>query len=272
MKEPGSSITTLGILGIPYDADSSFLAGCCKAPAAIRSAIACPSGNWVAENGVDLQDHPRIHDLGNVDFSDSADPRATIEAAVQLALRRDHATLSLGGDHSVTYPILRAYANHFGPINVLQLDAHPDLYDVLDGNRYSHACPFARAHEDGLIERHVQIGVRTLTPHQQSQANRFGVEILPLDTQSFSKPVGFNGPTYLTLDLDVLDPAFAPGVSHYEPGGMSVRDVLTIIQNLERLIGADIVELNPDRDFQEMTARVAAKFMKEIAAKMLGQG
>ncbi len=184
MKEPGNSITTLGILGIPYDADSSFLTGCRKAPSAIRAAIACPSGNWVAENGLDLQDHPHIHDLGNVDFSGSADPRTSIEAAVQLALRQDRATLSLGGDHSVTYPILRAYANHFGPINVLQLDAHPDLYDVLDGNRYSHACPFARAHEDGLIERHVQIGVRTMTPHQQSQANRFGVEILPMDTQS----------------------------------------------------------------------------------------
>ena len=80
----------------------------------------------------------------------------------------------------------------------------------------------------------------------------------------------FDGPVYLTLDLDVLDPAFAPGINHYEPGGMSVRDVLALIQNLKTgLIGADIVELNPDRDFQDMTARVAAKFMKEILASML---
>ena len=80
----------------------------------------------------------------------------------------------------------------------------------------------------------------------------------------------FDGPVYLTLDLDVLDPAFAPGINHYEPGGMSVRNVLALIQNLKTgLIGADIVELNPDRDFQEMTARVAAKFMKEILANML---
>ncbi|MCH2182735.1 MAG: agmatinase [Mariniblastus sp.] len=270
MFELGKSIEAIGILGIPYDADSSFLAGCRKGPAAIRAAMACPSGNWVTENGLDLEEHPRIRDLGDVELVDSVDPRTAIESALQLALKQNLATLSLGGDHSVTYPILKAYAGHFGPINVLQLDAHPDLYDALDGNRFSHACPFARAHEDGLIQRHVQIGIRTMTPHQQTQADRFGVEVRPMATPQAINKLDFSGPVYLTLDLDVLDPAFAPGVSHYEPGGMSVRDILSIIQNLDGLIGADIVELNPDRDFQEMTARVAAKCMKEILARILG--
>ncbi len=108
-----------------------------------------------------------------------------------------------------------------------------------------------------------------MTPHQQTQADRFGVEVRPMATPQAVNKLDFSGPVYLTLDLDVLDPAFAPGVNHYEPGGMSVRDILSIIQNLDGLIGADIVELNPDRDFQEMTARVAAKCMKEILARML---
>ena len=270
MVDAHKSLESIGILGIPYDDDSSFLLGCRKGPDAIRAAAACRSGHWVAENGVDLQDHPRIADLGNIEFSDSTDPRTAIETAVHHALQNQTATLSLGGDHSITYPILKAYADHFGPVNVLQLDAHPDLYDVLDDNRFSHACPFARSHESGLIQRHVQIGIRTLTPHQQIQADRFGVEVHAMTDSPQVTQLEFDGPVYLTLDLDVLDPAFAPGINHYEPGGMSVRDVLALIQNLKTgLIGADIVELNPDRDFQDMTARVAAKFMKEILASML---
>ena len=265
-----ASSKTVGILGIPYDKDSSFLTGCRRGPDKIRAAFNCHSSHQVSENGIDLEDHPRITDLGNLDLPEAVDPRDSIEAGIQRSLQQHAAILSLGGDHSITFPILKSYADHFGPINVLQFDAHPDLYDSLDGNRFSHACPFARSHECGLIQRHIQVGIRTMTPHQQSQAKRFGIEThLMNDSQTIPR-IEFDGPVYLTLDLDVLDPAFAPGISHYEPGGMSVRDILTLIQRLDTgLIGADIVELNPDRDFQEMTAKVAAKFMKEILANML---
>jgi arginase family enzyme len=153
---------------------------------------------------------------------------------------------------------------------VLQLDAHPDLYDELDGNRYSHACPFARIMEEGLAGRLLQVGVRTSTPHQREQARRFGVEVVEMRDWRPGHPLRFDGPLYVSLDLDCLDPAFAPGVSHYEPGGFSVRELLAIIRDLPvPPVGADIVELNPRRDPEGVTAAVGAKLLKEILARML---
>jgi len=153
---------------------------------------------------------------------------------------------------------------------ILQLDAHPDLYDELDGNRYSHACPFARIMEDELATRLVQVGIRTMTPHQREQAKRFGVEVVEMRNWHSGMAFRFEDPVYISLDMDCLDPAFAPGVSHHEPGGFSTRDVLEIIQGLRgNIVGADIVEFNPERDPGGVTAMVAAKFLKELLARML---
>ena len=177
----------------------------------------------------------------------------------------------LGGDHAVTYPVLRAVAARHGPVDILHFDAHPDLYDSYEGSRLAHACPFARIMEEGLARRLVQVGIRTLNAHQKSQSERFGVEIHPMhdfDPRAFTPELA--GPVYLSFDLDALDPAFAPGVSHHEPGGLTMREALGILQRLEaRLVGADIVEYNPRRDVQDMTAMVAVKLLKEIAGKML---
>ncbi len=257
------------LLGIPNDENSSFLKGAAEGPPLIRQALHSPSSNLSAEAGLDLGDEPRLKDAGDlpvgVSFKD-------IEAAVTEILERGERVLSLGGDHAVAYPILRAYGKQYQRLNLLQLDAHPDLYDELDGNRLSHACPFARIMEAGLVGRLVQIGIRTLNPHQRRQARRFGVEIQEMkDWPPDTLPV-FDGPLYLSLDLDVLDPAFAPGVSHHEPGGLSVREVITLIQELNApLVGADLVEYNPSRDLNGVTGRVAAKLLKEIAARMLGE-
>lgn len=243
--------------------------GCAAGPGAIRKAFYSASANYFAEDETDLENHPNINDVGDVRFSEGDNPRETIENEVEKILAHGGSVLSYGGDHSITYPILKAYARRFGPVNLLQFDAHPDLYDELDGNRYSHACPFARSHEDGLIGSHIQLGIRTMTAHQREKAARFGVEVVTMQLLPTSS-IPAVGPWYVTLDLDVLDPAFAPGISHHEPGGMSVREVLTTIQSLNSpVIGADIVELNPTRDVNEMTAMVAAKFTKEILAKML---
>jgi arginase family enzyme len=115
------------------------------------------------------------------------------------------------------------------------------------------------------------VGIRTLNPHQREQAEHFGVEIISaseFDLARF-KPQ-FDGPLYLSLDMDVLDPAFAPGVSHHEPGGLSTRGVLEIIKGLSgTLVGADLVEFNPRRDATGITAMAAAKLLKEIAATLL---
>jgi agmatinase len=177
---------------------------------------------------------------------------------------------SLGGDHAITYPIMRAYATKYGDLAVLHLDAHPDLYDEFEGNRSSHACPFARIMEEGLVKRLVQVGVRTMNPHQRAQARRFGVEVVEMRQYQPGLALELDGPLYVSIDLDVLDPAFAPGVSHHEPGGLSVREVLQLIQELRvPVVGADIVELNPHRDPVGCTAMVAAKLLKEITAVML---
>jgi len=124
----------------------------------------------------------------------------------------------------------------------LTIGCTSNLYDELDGNRHSHACPFARIMENNLVKRLVQVGVRTLTGHQRAQAKRFGVEIIEMREIDRVNQIMFNGAVYLSLDIDCLDPAFAPGVFHHEPGGMSTREVLKIIQNLKgKLVGADIV-------------------------------
>jgi arginase family enzyme len=155
-------------------------------------------------------------------------------------------------------------------MNILHIDAHPDLYHDYEGNPNSHASPFARIMEANLAKRLVQVGIRTINPHQRDQIQRFGVEVVEMrDWRSTSLP-RFDGPVYLSLDLDALDPAFAPGVSHHEPGGFSAREIITLIQNLEgELVGADIVELNPTRDPLGITAMLAAKLCKEISARML---
>jgi len=114
------------------------------------------------------------------------------------------------------------------------------------------------------------VGVRTANPHQNIQAEKFGSQILEMRGVPWPRPFRFEGPVYLSLDLDVLDPAFAPGVSHHEPGGMTTRDVIAMIQNLDAdLVGADLVEYNPSRDLNGVTAAVSAKLLKEIAAKII---
>ena len=129
---------------------------------------------------------------------------------------------------------------------------------------------FARIMERRLAQRLVQVGIRTLNAHQAQQAARFGVEIISMRHIEKLAGLSFDGPLYISVDLDVFDPAFAPGVSHHEPGGMSVRDVLNVIQSVRTpIVGADIVEYNPVRDEHGRTAMVAAKLLKEIAAAML---
>jgi arginase family enzyme len=124
--------------------------------------------------------------------------------------------------------------------------------------------------EQHLVKRLVQVGIRTLTQHQREQAAKFGVEIIEMNDWKDDTELSFDGPLYISLDLDAMDPAFVPGVSHHEPGGFSVRQVLSIIQRVQgTIVGADIVELNPTRDIQQVTAMVAAKCFKELLTRML---
>jgi agmatinase len=258
------------VLGLPYDRNSSYLRGAALAPARIREALFSESANMWTENGIDLGEMAGWQFANDLTLDDPQAAFAQIEQKIAGLLDQNSQVISLGGDHSITYPIIRSYRKHFADLSILQLDAHPDLYDELDGNRLSHACPFARIMEEKLVQRLVQVGIRTLTGHQRRQADQFGVEIIEMHAIDKLDQLTFNGPVYLSLDMDCLDPAFAPGVSHYEPGGLSTRQVLDIIQNLKgQLVGADIVEYNPLRDPQGMTAMVAAKLLKELISKMM---
>jgi agmatinase len=260
----------VAVLGVPFDDNSSFMRGTASAPRRIRETLHSGSCNVCVESGADLEENSLWRELGDIEFSSAAEAFDEIEKTVHALLCRDVRVLALGGDHSVTLPILRAHAQKFTGLNVLHLDAHPDLYDELDGNRYSHATPLLRSLEEGLVTRLVQVGVRTMTPKERERAERFGVETFEMCTWSPEVSYDFEGPVYLTLDMDCLDPAFAPGVSHHEPGGFSTRDVLGIIQGLDvSIVGADIVEFNPERDPLGVTAMVAVKFLKELLAKML---
>jgi arginase len=258
------------LLGIPFDAASSYLRGAAEAPAAIRRALHSPSSNLWTEDGVDLGEAGRFIDGGDIDFAAAADPRAAITDGVGRVLERGARPLLLGGDHSVTYPVVRAVAAAHRPLSLLHIDAHPDLYPEFEGDRYSHACPFARILEDGLVGQLVQVGIRTMSGAQRAQVERFGVEVIDMREWSAGKRPALRHPLYVSIDLDALDPAYAPGVSHREPGGLSVRDVITLVQSIELpVVGADVVELNPRQDDGDLTARVAAKLVKELLARLL---
>jgi len=271
-KEKALRAGDIAVLGVPYDRNSSFRRGPAFAPARIREALFSESANMWTENGIDLGEKEGWQIAGDLSLEDPEQVFGQIEHKIFDILKRQTRVISLGGDHSITYPIILSYGKQFPGLSILQLDAHPDLYDELDGNRYSHACPFARIMEEKLVQRLVQVGVRTLTGHQRQQAERFGVEIIEMREIDKVNEITFSGPVYLSLDMDCLDPAFAPGVSHYEPGGMSTRQVLGIIQHLEgKLVGADIVEYNPERDPQGMTGMVAGKLLKEVIGRMMAE-
>ena len=255
------------LIGLPTDVNSSFLRGPAKAPSAIRRVLFSDMGNPAAECGLELGGDIPFEDVGDLPLRERPEDDGLIEQAAAEALAAGDAPVLLGGDHSVTYPVLRAVAARYGPVQVLQIDAHPDLYDSYQGNRRSHASPFARIMEDGLASRLVQVGIRTLSAHCREQAARFGVEIIPMAGFTQAAEPTMDGPLYISIDLDGLDPAFAPGVSHHEPGGLTVRQLVDLLSRIKaRVVGADIVEYNPDRDLNDMTAAVAAKLVKELAS------
>ena len=262
------------LVGIPFDLHSTFMRGPALAPARIREVLHSGATNLCAETGVDLMASKILDDRGDIEIDNQNESNwiRVIEEKISAFLETGAPVLTLGGDHAVTYPIVKAYARKYQSLTILQLDAHPDLYDHYEGDRFAHACPFARIMEESLVGRLIQIGIRTLNPHQREQAQRFGVEMIEMRHFALDLLPDIDTPVYVSIDLDVLDPAYAPGVSHHEPGGMSTRQVIEIIHRLEApIVGADIVEYNPKRDPTEITAMAAVKLFKEIVARMIEQ-
>ncbi len=260
----------IALIGFCYDENSSFMKGAADAPPQIRAALRSDASNLWSETGIDLGADGVFFDAGDVEPVAGREMFSLIEDSVRTLLSDNLAPISLGGDHSITYPIIRAMRQKYSKLSVLHFDAHPDLYDEFNGNRQSHACPFARIMEEGLVDRLVQVGIRTINGHQKQQAEKFGVEMIEMSRWQDDRTLDFPTPLYISFDMDALDPAFAPGVSHREPGGLSTRQAIGLIQRLRgKVIGADIVEFNPRMDPVQITGTVCAKLLKEIAAKIL---
>lgn len=258
----------IALQGILFDEKSSFLRGPALAPPLIRKVYHSGSSNYYSEKAIDCNNPSSIVDKGDFPISDYFD----IEKITALHLMEGYRLLTIGGDHSITYPILKAHSRFYPDIHILQIDAHPDLHQEFEGDKYSHACPFARILEGNHATHLTQVGIRTINPHQREQVEKYGVRLQEMKDFDINA-LSFDKPLYISLDLDGIDPAFAPGVSHHEPGGLTTRQVIDLIHSIDvPIIGADIVEYNPKRDWQDMTAALAAKLMKEILGKMIENG
>ena len=273
MKPFNPKLATWGppvLLGIPLDHNSSFLRGAAQAPPLIREAFHSDHWNKTTETRVDLGAPGIFEDAGDLAVMESPDAFQRIEDAIAKIIEDGKRPVSLGGDHSITAPILRAIGKRIPAITLVHFDAHPDLYADYEGNPHSHASPFARIMEEQLVHRLIQIGVRTMNTHQNDQAEKYAVRIFEIKDLPDPTHLNLAGPIYVSFDMDALDPAFAPGVSHWEPGGLTTREAISYIHALPGpIIGADLVEFNPARDPTGLTATVAAKILKELLGKML---
>jgi arginase len=257
------------LIGIPFDANSSYMRGAAGAPARIRESMHCDASNMWSEVGIDVGAPGAFADRGDLQLRDD-NAFAAIEQSINGSLAEGEQPVCVGGDHSITYPILRALGKRYPDLTIVHFDAHPDLYDEFEGNRLSHACPFARIMEEGLAKKLVQVGIRTMNEHQRRQAKKFSVELVEMQSLPAYDRLKLQGAVYISFDVDVLDPAFAPGVSHREPGGMSVREAIAHLHAIQgRIVGADLVEYNPVHDVSGVTATVAGKILKEILGKMI---
>lgn len=254
------------VSGIPYDCATSFRPGARLGPQAIRAASVQLAELPSFPFGFDPFDYVAVADYGDCYF-DFGYPHHVVEKIEEHAntiIGSGAKMLTFGGDHFVTYPLLRAHAQKHGPISLVHFDAHPDTWED-DGKRLDHGSMFARAAEEGIVDpgRSVQVGIRTYN------ANRYGFTVLDAPwihrhgaartVEEIRRVVGDHN-AYLTFDIDCLDPSFAPGTGTPVAGGLSTATALEIIRSLGDLeiIGMDVVEVAPAYDQSEITAIAAA--------------
>ena len=263
-------MVNISLLGIPHDDNSSFMKGPSEAPPLIRRELLSDAYSSWSESRIDVGAPGRLKDHGDIQFDGASDPWDLIEQRVGRAMESGDPLICLGGDHAITHPIMRAVRRRHPNLTILHIDAHPDIYHEYQGNPRSHTSPFARIMEERLADRLIQVGLRTVNDHHREQFKRFGVEIVEAGRCGHPLALDLKTPVYLSMDIDALDPAFAPGVSHREPGGLSTRQVIDWIHAIDQpIVAADIVEYNPRCDISNMTAIVAAKLLKEIGGMMV---
>ncbi len=274
------------VLGIPWDASSSYRKSSAKAPDVIRQATSGELYNPYTENNVNIKDKWLIFDAGDVEISSNDAMNSRKEVLTTLSeiydAKKNPRFLFLGGDHLITYFSIYSLSElgffHGDTTGILYLDAHPDLYYQYKGNLYSHACVLRRILDQTKInpKNIIQIGIRASTKEQREFAINAGIKSITKNEFLEKKPenivnmikekfAGSVDRIYLSIDLDILDPAYAPGLGNPEPGGLTTRELVSFIQELSNLpISAfDVVELSPAYDQSNITAFATAKVIKE---------
>jgi len=259
----------LVFVGLPDDSQSSFRRGCARAPERIRLAYDGNCYNASTEAGVDLSG--AVADLGDLASGDSweATTRRYRDFAAGL-YSGGKVPFFAGGDHAVTVPVVAALSVLNEPVHVVQFDAHPDLYPVFEGNPNSHACAATRLLEMGHVASLTQLGVRTLNRPQSQQAEQHSDRLRILSARDLGggipalSQIPRGAKVYVNVDIDAFDPAYAPGVSHPVPGGLTPRQVLDFLQRAEwALVGMDVVEVNLTLDRNDQTVLLAARLLHE---------
>jgi agmatinase len=263
----------IAVTGIPFDQAVTNRPGTRLGPRAIREASAIqafdPPYGW----GYDPMSVLNIVDYGDVafDYARVADFPEALTNHIRGILEGGAASIALGGDHYITYPILKAYAEKFGPLSLLQFDAHTDTWADDEPNRIDHGTMFYKAVKDGLInpKRSVQVGIRTENP------DTLGFNIIDAREVHETGPVAVaqkirdilgDHPTYLTFDIDGLDPAFAPGTGTPVWGGLTSGQASIILRDIAgiNLVGGDVVEVSPPFDTTGSTAVAGAHIALEL--------
>jgi agmatinase len=268
------------VLGIPFDTGVSFRAGARFGPAAIRDASALLRP-YNAAAGVDVFGTLSVTDGGDLSVVPGyiEDSYARIEAGLQPILEAGIIPICLGGDHSITLAELRAVAKRHGPVGLAHFDAHSDTWDEYFGRKYNHGTTFKRAVEEGLLDvsRCIQVGMRgpIYDAGDYDVARKLGFALMPNDelrqhsmaevAEIVRKRVG-SGPTFLTFDVDFVDPAYTPGTGTPEVGGVTSWEALQLLRGLRgaHFVACDIVEVLPAYDPTQITALLAANVAYEM--------
>ena len=272
----------VAVVGFPFDSGVSYRPGARFGPQHVRQ-----SSKLLRPYHPPLDVHPfhaqQVADAGDVGINPFSidDAVATVERAADELREPGSTLLSVGGDHTIALPLLRSVARTLGPVAVLHFDAHLDTWDTYFGAPTTHGTPFRRASEEGLIdrERSMHVGIRgpLYSAKDLSEDGILGFQVVRSDDYQLDGLAGVvervrtrlaDGPVYVSVDIDVLDPAHAPGTGTPEAGGLTSRELLHTLRSLAgaNVVGADIVEVAPAYDHAEITGIAAAHVAYELLA------
>lgn len=270
----------VGVLGIPFDSGVSYRPGARFGPSAVREASRLLQGynQFLQVAPFDVQ---QVADLGDVGVNpfNIEEALKQVEDAADGYLSAGTRLVTIGGDHTIALPLLRSMAKKHGPVALLHFDAHLDTWDTYFGAPFTHGTPFLRAHEEGLLREDAlcHIGTRAALHHPSDldRDERIGFGIISAVEVAEIGPAGVvkmlhdrigDVPVYVSIDIDVLDPAHAPGTGTPEGGGLTTRELQMILRGISDLhiVGADIVEVAPAYDWAQITATAAANIAYEL--------